>query len=84
MFEYRLKGEIYIIVYLHMFRYRLKGELYIIAYLHMFMDSTYNLTMVIVGGWRSRFQSLAHIISSLPWNFHVSIYDSFRDKYFWK
>ena len=25
-------------------------------------DSTYHLTMVIVGGWQSRFQSLAHTI----------------------
>ena len=33
-----------------------------IAYLHMFIHTTYHLTMVIVGSWQSRLQSLAHAI----------------------
>ena len=40
----------------------LKGDY--VHNLHMFKDSTYNLTMVIVGGWQYRFQSLPHTIKS--------------------
>ena len=66
MFKYQLKRAFRNIAYLHMFKYQLKRAFYIIAYLHMFRDCTSRLTMVKVGGWRSQFQSLSPIKSSLP------------------
>ena len=54
-----------------------KVDIFRITYQHMFENRTYHLTMVIVGGWRSLFQSLAQTLISLSPKFQVPTYGSF-------
>ena len=50
-----------------------------IAYLHMFIHTTYHLTMIIVGSWQPRFQSLANAIIAY---LHMLKYHLKGDLYF--